>query len=219
MFTRVAGILPYNFKYGLTDIFRRDRLPYRLVNSASIVVHVGAPKDTLRAGRSRAMTLARRNAGGTGRTIVVEPDPGGAKAFEDSARKNGLGNVTVINAAVWDRPAELTLLVDPAHPATNLLQELSDYDQDELGRYSALPVPGNTLSALLEQANVGSVDLLSVTTNGAERSILRGAKQVLRSSSYLALARTEVGFDDILSPIGFRLLGFDDRGMTYVNSK
>lgn len=50
----VLARLPFSFKYALALWLRRNRAPYTLIRAGDTVVQVGAPHDTLRAGRSRA---------------------------------------------------------------------------------------------------------------------------------------------------------------------
>lgn len=70
---RVLPLVPFEAKYGVTSYLRRDALPYRLLGPGSIAVQVWRPRDTLRSGRSRAMTFALRTHP-RGRLLVVEPD-------------------------------------------------------------------------------------------------------------------------------------------------
>src|SRR5688572_14952837 len=73
-FNAVASVIPFKIKYRFGSWTRRNKAPYALINPTDTVVQVGAPLDTLRAGRSRGMYFALRTAGG-GRTLIVEPDP------------------------------------------------------------------------------------------------------------------------------------------------
>lgn len=69
----LASLVPYQPKYAFGEWLRSSNHPYSLIRSGDTVVQVGAPRDLLRAGRSRAIHFARLV--GTGRVVVVEPDP------------------------------------------------------------------------------------------------------------------------------------------------
>ena len=55
--------VPFRLKYAIGQHLRRGRPPYELVRNGSVVVQVGAPRDTLRSGRSRGMHFALRAQG------------------------------------------------------------------------------------------------------------------------------------------------------------
>lgn len=214
-FNAVARWIPTSFSTWIVAKVRRRRVPYSLLTSDSTAVQIGAPADTLKVGRSRAFSFARLTAGGRGRTVVIEPDPTSVDALRQELGRAGFDHAEVLHAAVWHKPAELDLFVDPHHPATNVLGAVTDYDERELRRYQRLSVQGDTLTNLLEAVGVVDVDVLSITTNGAERAVLEGAGDVLDRTSYVAMARTDDSFEDVLCPERFELLGYDDRGMTY----
>lgn len=213
---RVLARTPLAPKYRIGARLRRNQLPYSLVSPGDVVVQVGAPSDTLLSGRSRGMHLALRSCGG--RAVIVEPDPSSAAEFRYRANELGLDHVTVVNSGAWHEPSSMTLLVDPAHPATNFLEGTVDYDDERLKDYERVEVPVLTLDQIVNDAigDYGPVRLVSITTNNSERNILRGAEKIIAAGlSYLALARTSEGYDQLADALGFDFLGVDDRGYTY----
>lgn len=217
---RAAGRVPLRVKYRATSLLRRGRLPYSLVGPGDTVVQVGAPFDTLMAGRSRGMHLALRSVGGS--TVIVEPDPSSASQFEVAANGLGLTHVSVVNSGAWYEASTLSLLVDPSHPATNFIDGLVDYDSSRRNDFRMVEVPVDTLDAIVERA-VGSltgVRLVSITTNGAEPEILRGVQGLVDAGlQYLCLARTGEGYEELVKDLGFEYLSSDDRGFTYVRRR
>lgn len=214
---RLLARLPFRQKYRVSARLRKAKLPYLVVGPGDIVVQVGAPADTLLSGRSRGMHLALRSRGG--RTIIVEPDPASAAEFRRRAEELKLDNVTVVNSGAWHEPSSMTLLVDPTHPATNFIEGTVEYSAERMKDYERVEVPVLTLDQIVKDAigSYGPVRLVSITTNNSERHILKGAEQVIASGlTYLALARTGAGYDEIVSDLGFDFLGMDDRGYTYV---
>lgn len=209
--------MPFVTKYRAAHRLRVRKPPYSLVSAGDVVVQVGAPSDTLLSGRSRGMHLALRSRGG--RAIIVEPDPSSAQEFRERAEELGLDHVTVVNAGAWFEPSVLTLLIDPAHPATNFVDGTVDYDEARRGDFTRVEVPVRTLDDIVHGAigSHGPVRLLSITTNNSEREILRGIQHIVDAGlKYLCLARTGDGYDELVSELGFAYLSSDDRGFTYV---
>ena len=209
--------LPFALKYRVVERLRVGKPPYSLVGPGDVVVQVGAPADTLLTGRSRGLHLALRSRGG--RAIIVEPDPSSAENFRRRAADLGLDHVTVVNAGAWHEPSTLTLFVDPSHPATNFVEGTVDYSDERMKDFTLVEVPVLTLDQIVQDAigSLGPVRLVSITTNNSEREILKGMSGILESGlSYLALARTGTGYDELVGELGFDLLSLDDRGYTYV---
>jgi len=213
----VLARVPARQKYALTHRLRVGHPPYSLVGPGDVVVQVGAPSDTLLAGRSRGMHLAMSSRGGA--AIVVEPDPSSAARFREVAGMLGLGHVTVVNSGAWHEPGTLELLVDPSHPATNFVAGTVDYEPERIADFTPVQVPVDTLDDIVERVLGSSrpVRLLSITTNNSEREILQGIRRILESGlQYLCLARTGEGYHELAGELGFDLLCDDDRGYTYL---
>lgn len=212
---KTLPLVPFRAKYALTDLIRRRALPYRLLTEGSVAVQVGAPRDTLLAGRSRAMAFVLR-AGRSGRVLVVEPEPTSVREFRRAAEKRGFAQVTVRQAGAWSEPTTITLEVDPAHPATNFTDGTTEYSATERSRFQHVQVTALPLDDLIDEAGLAHVDLVSITTNGAESHALRGlARTIARDHPYLCLAYTQSSYDDLMRPLGYRLLGQDDRSFTF----
>jgi len=127
-YNRVVRVVPFGVKYRIGQAQRRGKPPYRCVEADSTVVQVGAPADTLDAGRSRAMHFALLTRGG-GRTVVVEPDARSCQRWAEVLRGNGLTHVTVINSGAWSSRTTLRVRVDDQHPATNYTEGTAVYDE------------------------------------------------------------------------------------------
>jgi FkbM family methyltransferase len=212
---RVLPLVPFPIKYAATDLVRRRNLPYRLLGPGSVAIQIGAPRDTLRSGRSRAMTFARLTRP-DGCVVVVEPDPGSAEDFRLTAARRGLNHVRVVSAAAWSERASLELEVDAAHPATNFTSGTVDYGQTDLTRFHKVTVDAVPVDALVADFDLHSVDVISITTNGAEEQILAGMSETLaRHRPYVCLARTRDSYSTLMSGLGYDLLGQDDRGFTF----
>ncbi len=212
---RVLNLIPFAAKYRVSDVVRRHRLPYSLLGAGSVAIQIGAPRDTLRAGRSRAMTFVRRT-GPNGRVLVVEPDPTSASEFSRIARRHCMAHVDVVCVAAWFEHSILRMNIDVAHPATNFTAGYADYASEELARFHESIVPAVPLDDLVEQAEMKHVDLVSITTNGAEGEVLRGLSNTLkRDHPYICLARTCESYAEMMGEVGYVLVGDDDRGFTF----
>jgi len=186
------------------------------------VVQIGAPYDTLNAGRSRAAYLGLA-AGASGRLLVVEPLASSTERFRAFADAMLDCDTTVVTSAVWSSAGEVELFVDEAHPATNFSGTTVDYAEERKAEFKPVTVPSNTLDQIVDQivadANFPQPDLVSITTNWAEEEILAGMTNMLEKGvRYVCLALGKDGEDykDLMHTLGYKPLGFDDRGVTYV---
>ena len=207
--------LPVGLKYSVGGKLRSLRYPYKLLRPGDVVVQLGAPWDLLRAGRSRAAHFARL-VGPSGQLIVVEPDPGNVRAFNDFTASRGITNASVLPVGAWNEPGTLSFLIDPEHPAANALADVFDQSRPDRDKFEELSVPVAPLDELLE-GKVGRITLLSITTNGAEAEILAGASKVLDRCDHVSIINHRK-YHKELTGRGFRLLADDDRGATYVSS-
>ena len=198
---------------------RRGSWPYSAVREGDVVVQIGAPSDLLRVGRSRAAFFAML-VGPTGRLYVFEPEPRSAAAMAEHLRRAGLADrVSVIAKGCWSEKRTLRFWSNPDHPASNLLEDVSEWSEPELRArgYRPSDVPVTTVDEVL--CSEARVRLVSVTTNGSEEEILAGATQTLACTDYLALADTGPGIRALSERFGFRNVAMDDRGFTAIRAK
>lgn len=211
LFNRTLEQVPHSTKYGVGLRLRRDRYPYRIIRDGDVVVQVGAPFDTLKAGRSRAMYFAQLV--GTGRVLIIEADPINLAALRDYTARHGLGDrVSIAPCGAWSHPTRLSLYSNPRHPATNAVVEADQAHRETDLEFNCIEITVDTVDALCERAGLGVPRLLSVTTNGAEMQILAGAKRCLDAGTeYVSLAPASVTVSDV-EGLGYRLIAHDDRG-------
>lgn len=209
-------LIPNSVKYQVAGSLKQKRLPYSLV-TGGYAVQVGAPFDTLMAGRSRAAHLGFA-VGAEGRLLVIEPLAQSCEIFEDFARDCLPCQTIVLNAGAWSEPGTIDLNVDVAHPATNFSGDLVGYGADRLSDFETVVVRSDTIDSLVAEAGIGDPDLVSITTNWAEEQILQGTSGLQAAGlRYLALALGENNEDyrSLMEALGYRLLGYEDRGATY----
>ena len=205
---------PILFRVGA--MLRASSFPYLLVKDGDVVVQVGAPSDLLRIGRSRAVFLAMR-VGNNGKAFVFEPEPSSAREIKAYVERAGLdGRVVVVGKGCWHEEKVLRFWSKPDHPASNLLESVSEWSETELRKRGYLPseVPVTTIDKVLSENGIEEIKLISITTNGSEEGILKGATKSLARCRYLALADTGPEIHALSEQFGFRNIALDDRGFT-----
>lgn len=214
-FNRIMPYIPFVIKYRVGKRLRMGRLPYALVADARVAVQVGAPKDTLRGGRSRGMYFALF-ARTENKVIIVEPDANSTDTMKRYAQQHDIGNLHVINCGAWSETKSLILYIDDNHPASNFTEGTVDYSEDRLKDYRVVEVPVDTLDNLLEAYGLDQIDLVSITTNGSEPEILKGMSRLMAAGlRYIALARTGEDYHQLMADYGYAFLSHDDRGYVY----
>lgn len=210
---RVLWSLPEALKYHVGSGLRRWRLPYRLVRPGDTVVQIGAPWDVLKAGRSRAAHFALL-VGPAGRVIVIEPDADNVAALAAFKERRGLAQMIIVDKGAWSQRDRLRFLVNRHHPASNLVESVYDSDRTDLGQYDATEIDVDSMDHILAELGVAQVRLVSITTNGSERQILEGMKEINKSTTYIATVGRPEKYR-IVEDFGFVLLGEDDRGYLF----
>ncbi len=208
--------LPDPIKFGAIGRMKTKALPYSLVSQLS-VVQIGAPFDTLGSGRSRAAHLGL-SAGKGGHLLVIEPYETSCEVFRKWAAKNLDCETKVVALAAWSSEGTTELFVDDRHPATNFSADTVEYDQERLNDYKTVTVRQSTVDQIVEEQNVPMPDLVSITTNWAEREILQGMTGLIENGLRyisLALGENDEDYREEMAELGYDPVGFDDRGVTY----
>ena len=219
----MASIIPENFKYSLAEKFQNKRYPYSIVKSGDKVVQVGAPRDILRSGRSRAIHFARK-VGPKGKVLVIEPDPDSADALKNFAKRNHLENrIVVINKGAWKERALLNFIINPEHPATNRLEVVAWKEKSKAKEYegkNCISIEVDSLANILKVENFPPPDLVSITTNGAEEEIVEGlwGDSSIDFAEYVSLAPPRENNISIMKKYGYHWLALDDRGQLFKRS-
>lgn len=214
IYNMVMALVPVGLKYRLGMLLRRNKYPYSLVKRGGTVVQIGAPRDTLRSGRARAAYFGLI-AGKEGRVVIVEPDKDSIAAYEEFNRSQNL-NLLLVQRGAWNERTTLTLYVDRKHPATNFTEGTKGYDQGRMDEYEEYTIEVDSLDNILSAIGINKVDLVSITTNGAERNILAGMKATLAAGvPFIALACTGQGYEELMKDYGYERFSYDDRGFTF----
>lgn len=214
LFNSLMVFVPYSVKYHIGKLRRKNRFPYCLIQPGDTVIQVGAPNDTLRSGRSRAMYFSLF-AGNSGKVMIVEPDPASKKAFEKAAKSLKMTNISFHNSGAWSEKKDLKIYIDPKHPATNFTEGQVEWDDKRMEDFEEIIVPADTIDNIVRANKIAQVKLVSITTNGAEEHIITGMASLLKTSNPLiSLALTD-DYEDFMSSIGYEFYTYDDRGQTF----
>lgn len=217
-FNRTFRQIPNRPKYALGHLLRRRKFPYSLLRPGDVVVQIGAPRDILCAGRSRAVYFSLA-VGETGKVITVEPDPESFATLSEFVRKHGLeGRFVLFNCGAWSERKQLTLLSSPDHPAANRVAEAAQTAPELIRerRYKSVTIPVDSVDSIIRAAGVGRPRLVSITTNGSEREILKGMRETIAvARPYLSVISTGATFFDDMKQLGYSLLARDDRGSCF----
>ena len=220
LYNAVLGVVPYQLKYGLGGLVRRHRPPYSVIDDGDLVVQVGAPRDILKSGRSRAVYFARRV--GSGKAIIIEPDPESMGALRSYVAKHGLASsVWLCEKGAWKSKDRLTFVSNSEHPASNRLDVIS---ADEAGTFEAdrsarIAVDVDSIDSIVRAAGFGTPKLISITTNGAEIPILEGMAELrAKGIPYISLAPPKAGLIAFMEGIGYTCISRDDRGFFFKRS-
>lgn len=215
IYNRVMQVVPFTVKYGLGQKLRRKSPPYCFIAPGSVVVQVGAPQDTLRAGRSRGMYFSFF-AGAEGKVVIIEPDRESVQTFTKVAKKQGIHNLVFCPTAVWSEKKMLKVYINDAHPASNFTEGTKSYDAERLKAFRTVEIPTDTMDNILAEQGIDRADLVSITTNGAEQEILKGMQRLVATGlPYISLARTGENYVEMMAGFGYELLTHDDRGFTF----
>lgn len=141
-------------------------LIHKKVNTGDIVVDIGAHigHHTL---------LMRATVGETGIVIAYEPYPRNAQYIRDSVEKNGLQNVSVIEAALSDTNGAGELKVDKMNTGSSSLHAKHE------GVYSKIEVKVNDADEEFESAAFSSIDFAKVDIQGGEYNLIVGNDSIL----------------------------------------
>jgi FkbM family methyltransferase len=215
----VLKCIPNTLLYSLGYKFRASKIPYRLIAEGDIVLQVGAPRDLLSVGRSRAAYFMK--CVGFGKVVVFEPDPESAAALRKFASNNGLSDqLILIEKGAWSQQGELTFLSSSNHPASNLIKGAETITVDEMRRrdYQEISIGVTTIDIILEQEKLPLPKLISITANGSEIEIIKGMKETIeKGMPYISLAITSDNYPEFMSNLGYRLVANDDRGFTFIS--
>jgi FkbM family methyltransferase len=155
--------------------------------------------------------LAAAAVGPAGRVVAIEASPSNFLRLKENVGCNRFNNVRLINEAAWSSPGFLSLFQGP--PSHSGVSTVVPTFAQRRHCKLAVQIPARPLSDLLTPHEIGSVRVLKIDVEGAEREVLLGLERVLDVMRedleiFLELNPTEYDVDPLLRPLrrrGFRI--------------
>ena len=150
----VASILPFGIKYRIGKSLKKNSYPYNLIQSGEVknIMQIGAPTDTLMAGRSRGMYFGLFNK--AGKTIIVEPASSSEEEFNKIINSQKIDNMQFYRSGAWNEKKLLKLYSDPSHPATNFTEGTVEYSEERLKDFDLIEIPCDSVDNILTDLGI-----------------------------------------------------------------
>lgn len=172
----------------------QNSVPIELVvNRGDTVVQIGTPwPQTLR--------RFRRAVGDGGRLVIFEAMPDNADTLRRAVAADGFTNVTVFEGAAFSRRMRGTLMTSPYKGDNKIRLDGVRMDNDLRGinaEMGEIAVEFHTVDEVLAGLGIDTINYLSVTVNGAELEVLKGAQgTLLRSPDLRVFSKGHARLDD-----------------------
>lgn len=146
--------------------------------------------------------IAAHFVGPQGRVVAFEPTPEARELLEIAKQRNGFAGLVVRPEALSDHLGEADLFFDSQ-------TELASLSKSTSGTSKSIRVALTTLDAVHAEMDLSATSMVKLDAEGAEESILRGAKDFLRASDPVLLHEIKVGTNvdlrvaNLLSDMGF----------------
>jgi FkbM family methyltransferase len=148
--------------------------------------------------------------------VYVEPDVDSLNEYRSTLEQRGLRNAIFYPVAAWSEKTALTVYISDSHPASSFTEGTKEYQGDRLRQFRPVAIEADTLDNILADVGLTVIDLVSITTNGAEQEILKGMKRIMEAGlPFISLARTADDHIEVMGRLGYDLYSHDDRGFTF----
>jgi FkbM family methyltransferase len=135
--------------------------------------------------------IASKNVGPNGKVVAIEADPDNFDLLSRNIQLNKLSNVMALNYAAYSEEKKIKLYLPSAgekSPYTKYNTIMSDRARND---EKFVEVKANTLDYLLQSKNMikqeEEVNWIKIDVEGAEYEVLKGAKNILSTSSNITL--------------------------------
>jgi FkbM family methyltransferase len=125
--------------------------------------------------------LAARLTGETGKVLCFEPEPSNCHWIRQSAKLNGYVHIDVREVALSDFDGTAQLHLGRQSGSHTLLSNQPGRD------VGVITVRTTTLDSILQTLSVARVDVMKIDVEGAELSVLAGARQTLLANPGIVL--------------------------------
>jgi len=148
------------------------------VNRGDVVVQIGTPWP-------RTLHRFRKAIGAEGQLVIFEAEPGNYDRLKGAVEESNYANVHLVPGAAWYESKSGKLAISPYKGDHKIMQEHVAMDNDlRPGNkvMEQIDVQFLTVDKVLDDLGIEKLDYMSVTVNGAELEVLKGAERVLRCS-------------------------------------
>jgi FkbM family methyltransferase len=205
---------------GMAEKYLRDAADYWFhvykPRPGDVIVDIGA-------GRGEDVFAFSRAIGPAGSVWAIEPHPVSFAVLRKFCELNQLANVTALNYACVDAPAQLQIESLPVWE--------SNYIRGGEPTPASYPVEGLRFDNLCAQHGIDRIDFLKMNIEGAERLALPGCRDALRRARFACVAAHDFRADrgegeqfrtlalvrDSLREAGFELVTRDSDPRYYVS--
>ena len=135
-------------------------------------------------------TVIAARAGEPSRIVAFEPTHKYAAVWHKNVQKNGVRNASLFQCAVGEAPGTLEFIVNPnapMHNRLNLGESLARYTRTKDDATGVSQIAVTTIDAVCASLGIGRITLLKIDVEGAEPSVLRGARRMLEAKAIDAI--------------------------------
>lgn len=130
--------------------------------------------------------IASRQTGPTGRVVAFEPNPATAEVLRQNLRRNEAANVSVREMACSDRSGSVDFFT-----GTKRHSGRASLSQENSGGTAVVRAQCCVLDDVLENEQLPGIALIKADTEGAELSVLAGAKETIRKYRPIVLVEVD----------------------------
>jgi FkbM family methyltransferase len=118
--------------------------------------------------------------GDQGLVVSIEPEPNNFGMLQRNIKENRLNNIRLFNIALADRECYVEFFVPKVSASGSTFY--NDHLEKQEIKYSKTKVKTTTFDSLIKSLNVKNVDIAKIDVEGAELSVLYGARESLQNS-------------------------------------
>ena len=153
-----------------------------------------------------------RQVGDNGRVISIEPESCNFEILKANIKLNRLSNVTLVNAACWNKNEKLKLY---------LAQLPGDHSVKEPVSTDFVEVSALKLDDILKHLQIEYVSFIKIDAEGADGEVLEGAEKTIARNPYLKIVFEATNEDnlakcqEVLEKHGFAIVRVVNWGIYY----
>lgn len=178
----IRHIFLYPFRYSSFGFINRClfKLVLKFQNSVPLYLVAKKSQTVIQVGTPNFRTVHRfsKLVGEHGKVIIVEADPTNANNLIKDIPKLKWNNVRIENLGAWSEPGNLVFYKSDDHKGDHKIPvDGVEMDNDHRTTYSEkVEIKVDALDNILDRLNVKAFNYLSITVNGAEYEVLKGAQ-------------------------------------------